>query len=433
MVIQMVKGNVKINKKEARTVEDGKIVKDLPTVNYDGKLLPLFSVISPSRCEKCNSKLYKNKTRKRYILSSYGTIEILVNYWRCSNDGCNSFYTDDIVGVTGSNNYSDEYLDKLFYTRYESKTSLFNTGRAAEILTGDIDEDNRAACPATLWKYEQKKGKISLSKLRQKDVPFNGTLYCDGYWIKDGWKKFIENNLGRELKGSEWKRLRHKVIYVIATADKVILDFKITDIRPPYFALIPLFSRVKKRLGVDNIEKIVSDEDSAIINAVSQVLPDKQHCFCVFHQLKKLTRIYLDKFGTLNKVPKLDKIFYETGKELIMAENAVTSTAILNKLKKLIKKDLSRTSKKAMKYLKDKYKKNRKLLEKDFLPETNNVMEQLFSFINDFVFQVRSFKTLSGLKNWASNLFQTWNEREYNTGKFSGLSPLDISRLLKPG
>ena len=234
------------------------------------------------------------------------------------------------------------------------------------------------------------------------------------------------------MKGSVWKRLRHKVIYVIATVDKVILDFKITDVKPPYFALIPLFLRVKERLGVDNIEKVVSDKDSAIINTVSQVLPDKQHSFCVFHQLKKLTRIYLDKFDTLKKVPKLDKIFYETGKELIMVENVVESTAILNKLKKLIKKDLSRTSEKAMKYLKDKYKKNRKLLEKEFLPETNNVMEQLFSFINDFVFQARSFKTLSGLKNWASNLFQTWNEREYNTGRFAGLSPLDISRLLKP-
>ncbi|MFO8108901.1 MAG: transposase, partial [Thermoplasmata archaeon] len=242
-----------------------------------------------------------------------------------------------------------------------------------------------------------------------------------------------EKSRGREFDESEWKRIRYKVIYVIATADKVILDFKITDIRPPYFALIPLFSRVKKRLGVDNIKKIVSDEDSAIINAVSNVLPDIQHSFCVFHQLKNLSRIYLDDFRYMDKVPEKDRTFYEIGKKLIMSESVVESTAILKKLEKMLKKGLTHTSKRAMKFLKDKYKKNRKLLEKGFSPETNNVMEQLFSFINDFAFLAKSFKIFSGLKNWASNLFYIWNNREFNTGKFAGLSPLQISKQLKPG
>ncbi|MFO8109638.1 MAG: transposase, partial [Thermoplasmata archaeon] len=250
----MVKGNVRINKKEARRVENGKIVKDLPLINYNGDLLPLFKVISPSHCNECGSKLHINKSRKRYVLSSYETIEIPVNYWQCSNDACNTYYTDDIVGVTGSNNYSDEFLDKLFYTRYNSKTSLFNTRTAGEILTGDLGKKTRTACPSTLWKYDQEKGSISLEKLRNTDVNFNGIIYSDGYWVKNGWRKFLEKSRGREFDESEWKRIRYKVIYVIATADKVILDFKITDIRPPYFALIPLFSRVKKRLGVDNIK-----------------------------------------------------------------------------------------------------------------------------------------------------------------------------------
>ncbi|MFO7791465.1 MAG: hypothetical protein R6W73_00600 [Candidatus Saliniplasma sp.] len=429
----MVKGNIRINKSEARRVEDGKIVKDLPLINYNGDLLPLFKVISPSHCKECGSKLHINKSRKRYVLSSYETIEIPVNYWQCSNEDCDSYYTDDIVGVTGSKNYSDEYLDKLFHTRYNSKTSLFNTRKAGEILTGNLGEKTRTACPSTLWKYDQEKGSISLEKLRNTNVQFDGTIYCDGYWVKNGWRKFLEKSRGREFDESEWKRVRYKSIYVVATSDKVVLDFAITERRPPYFVLIPLFSRIKKRFDRNSIKKIVSDEDSAIINAVSNVLPDIQHSFCVFHQLKNLSRIYLDDFRYMDKVPEKDKIFYEIGKKLIMSESVVESTAILKKLEKMLKKGLTHTSKRAMKFLKDKYNKNRKLLEKGFSPETNNVMEQLFSFINDFVFQARSFKILSGLKNWASNLFYIWNNREFNTGKLAGLSPLQISKRLKPG
>jgi hypothetical protein len=37
-----------------------------------------------------------------------------------------------------------------------------------------------------------------------------------------------------------------------------------------------------------------------------------------------------------------------------------------------------------MKYAAEIYVKNRKLLEKGFVPETNNTMEQLFSVFNDF-------------------------------------------------
>lgn len=429
----MVKGNVEINKRKARRVKDGKVVKKLPKVNSDGDLVTLFSVKSPTCCKKCGAKLNVNKTDERYVISSYGILEIPVKYWECSNDGCTEYYSDNIVGVTGSNNYSDEYLDKLYYTRYEAKNSLFNTQKTGEIMVGDLNEKTRAACPATLWRYDQQKGKASLEKLRNTDVQFDGTIYCDGYWIKDGWKKYVEKKLGKELDEKEWKKLRHKVIYVAATSDKVILDFQITDPKPPYFALIPLFSRIKERLGGENIKKIVSDEESAIINAVNSVLPEKQHSFCVYHQLKNLSRIYLDKFGTFDKVPRQDNLFYETGKKLIMAKNAVQSTNLLKKLEKMLGKGLTSTSEKAMKHLKDKYKKNRKLLEKNMTPETNNVMEQLYSYIDDFAYQAKSFKTLEGLKNWASNLFHTLNQREFNTGKLAGLSPLQVCRKLNPG
>jgi hypothetical protein len=357
-----------------------------------------------------------------------------VIYWVCSNDACNSHYHDKIIGVTGSKNYSDEYLDKQFYTRYKGKCSLFNNRTVGEIYTSEGDYEGRAACPATLWKYEQGNGTVSIEELRKTDVDFDGTIHCDGYWIKEGWRKFIEMQLGRELSNKEWKKLRYKVIYVIATNDKVILDFEITDIQPSYISIIPLFSRVKIRLGEDNIKKVVSDEDSAIIGAVNSVLPDAIHSFCVFHQLKNLTKLYLDDFKTLDKLPYWDKMFYKIAQELILADNTILSTIKLQELRSMFKDQyLTTTSENAMQFIEEAYKKNKKILMSGFVPETNNVMEQLFSFINDFVYQIKSFKISSGLKNWASNMFSVWNSREFNTGKYRGLSPLDISEYKYSG
>jgi hypothetical protein len=90
-----------------------------------------------------------------------------------------------------------------------------------------------------LWKFEQKLGKISAQQLLDQNIDFNGTLYIDGYWVKAGWRKFIEAQLGRKLNNREWKRLRYQVIYVVATEEKVVLDFQITNIMPSYLELVP--------------------------------------------------------------------------------------------------------------------------------------------------------------------------------------------------
>jgi hypothetical protein len=432
--VSVGKGNIPIEKEFAKRIEDGKIIKELPYVTYDGELVCLFSVVHPTICIECGARLYIDQHWDRYIISSFGILEISVIYWVCSNDGCKTHYHDEIIGVTGSKNYSDEYLDKQFYTRYKGKCSLFNNRTIGEIYTSEDDYNGRAACPATLWKYEQVKGTLSIEELRSTDIDFGGTIHCDGYWVKEGWRKFIEMQLGRKLTNKEWKKLRNKIIYVIATNDKVILDFEITDIQPSYISLIPLFSRVKTRLGEKNIKKVVSDEDSAIIGAVNSVLPDATHSFCVFHQLKNLTKLYLDDFKTLDKLPYWDKKFYEMAQELILADNTILSTIKLQELRSMLKDQyLTTTSENAMKFIEEAYKKNKKILMSGFVPETNNVMEQLFSFINDFVYQIKSFKIRSGLKNWAANMFSIWNTREFNTGNFRGLSPLDISEYKYSG
>jgi len=420
------KGNRPINKSEAKRIEDGRIVEDLPLVPYRGKRVSLFQVVSPVVCPICGSALTVNDHYDRYILSSYGVLRIPVTYWECPS--CKSFYCpDEIVGVTGSNNYSDEIKKKEHYTRYEGKTSLFNTERIGEIWIPG--KEPRAPCATTLWRYDQVKGRIALERLQTEEVGFDGTIHIDGYYVKCGWRKYLEDRIGRDLTRREWRHMRNKVIWVVATEDKIVLDFEITCREPNYIQLIPLLSRVKDRLGEENIEKVVSDEDFAIIDSVKAVLPRAVHSFCVFHQLEKLSRMYLDEFRTIERVPESDREFYELCKELILAKDAINSSAIYRDLRDMMSsKKLSRASRKAMDCVSEVYRKNRKLLERGFVPETNDVMEQLFSFINDFAFVCRSFKTELGLKSWASNLFLLANHRPFNTGMRRGLSPLQGSK-----
>ena len=91
--------------------------------------------------------------------------------------------------------------------------------------------------------------------------------------------------------------------------------------------------------------------------------------------------------------------------------------------------DLSKASENVVSYAEKIYFNNRKLLEKGFTPETNNVMEQLFSLINDFMNQARSFKIVNGLANFCYNLFVSVNKRCFNTGAWRGLSPLNRAKI----
>jgi hypothetical protein len=90
---------------------------------------------------------------------------------------------------------------------------------------------------------------------------------------------------------------------------------------------------------------------------------------------------------------------------------------------------LSKASKKVIAYIKEIFAKNIKNLEKGFTPETNNVMEQLFSLINDVMNQARSFKINEGLTNFCYNLFISINNKIYNTGLSKGFSPLQRSKI----
>jgi hypothetical protein len=426
-----MKGNIAINKSIAKRIENGKIIQSLPEVQFGGRMVPLFTPISPIQCDICGSPLRINEHYERFIISSYGIIECPVTYWTCSNPNCRTHHSDTILGVTGSANYSDEYLQKQKCVRYDGRCSLWNTRTVGETFTeGLTDISGRAPCPATLWKYEQKLGKISAQQLLDQHIDFNGTLYIDGYWVKAGWRKFLEAQLGRKLNNREWKKLRYQVIYVVATEEKVVLDFEITNIMPSYLELVPLMNRIKNRILEEQLMKIVSDEDNAIIDAVKRIFPNVVHSFCVFHQLKNVALKYLDEFGSIEKIPANEVKLYEATTDLILAQTAIESTVYYQKILKMASgMKLSKASKKVVDYVKEIYIKNIKNLEKGFTPETNNVMEQLFSLINDVMNQARSFKINEGLTNFCYNLFTIINNKIFNTGLWKGFSPVQRARI----
>jgi hypothetical protein len=425
----MPKGNIPIDKSLAKEVENGKVIQILPDIPINRVRYPLFTSVAPIQCSVCGSSLKLNEKYDRFIISSYGIIMCPVTYWICSK--CGKHHVDTIVGVTGSANYSDEYMEKQNAVRYNGRCSHWNTRTVGEIFTeGLTGISGRAPCPTTLWAYEQKQGKISAHELLDQEINFNGTLYIDGYWVKSGWRNYIEAQLGRTLTDREWKKLRYKVIYVVATEDKVVLDFAITDIMPSYLELIPLLNRIKNRIPEEEILKIVSDEEYAIIKAVSTVFPDVVHSFCVLHQLKNLTKKYLDEFGSIEKIPSKDMELYELTQELILAETSIHSSIYYQGIMKLASStELSRASQKVIAYAKEIYRKNLLLLEKGFTPETNNVMEQLFSLIDNFVDQARSFKAKFSTINFFCNLFASMNRRCFNTGDWSGFSPISRAKM----
>jgi hypothetical protein len=288
----------------------------------------------------------------------------------------------------------------------------------------------RAPCASSSWLYEQKQAALSRQELLDQNTDFDKTLYVDGDWIKKGWKTKFETLIGRELTIKEWKKMRYQSVYVIATKEKVILDFEITDRLPTIEALLPLFIRIKNRFPEGKIQKIVSDEDKAIIGAVKSVFPEVAHSFCVFHQLKNVSKRYSDEFNSIKNIPGNDELVYNEICQLIRSDTVISAVVCFQKIRELDSNlELSKVSHKAISYAKEIFKKNISFLKKGFTPETDNKIEQIFSLIGDIVDKARSFKTDSGLTNFCYNLFTYFNKRCFRSGKWRGFSPLMRARF----
>ena len=425
----MGRGNKTIDRLMVKTIFEDNILIPLPKVFVENRLFQLFSIISPTHCDSCSTKLNVNSHYTRFILTSYGTIARNTIYWICPI--CNKSFHDQIVGVTGSANYSDEFYDKQKFVRYDGRCSLNNSCRIGDTYTeGLTDICGRAPCASSLWLHEQKQAAVSKQELLDQSPDFDGTLYIDGDWVKKGWKKKFETLIGREITLKEWKKMRYQSVYVIATKEKVILDFEITDRSPTIEALIPLLIRIKNRFPEGKIQKIVSDEDKAIIGAVKSVFPEVVHSFCVFHQLKNVSKRYSDEFESVANIPDNDKLVYNEICQLIQSDTIIYSVVCFQNIHELESNlELSKASHKAISYAKEIFVKNIGFLKKGFTPETDNTMEQIFSLIGDVVDKARSFKTDSGLTNFCYNLFVHFNKRCFRTGKWAGFSPLMRTRF----
>jgi hypothetical protein len=349
----MGRGNKIIDKSMVKTIFGGNILIPLPKILIGNRYHPLFSIISPTHCDCCGMKLNVNSHYTRSILTSYGTITCNTTYRICSR--CEKHFHDEVVGVSGSANYSDEFYDKQKYVRYDGRCSLNNSRRIGETYTeGLTDVCGRAPCASSLWLHEQKQAAVSKQELLDQSPDFDGTLYIDGDWVKKGWKKKFETLIGREITIKEWKKMRYQSVYVIATKEKVILDFEVTDRLPTIEALIPLLMRIKNRFPEDKIQKIVSDEDKAIIGAVKSVFPEVIHSFCVFHQLKNVRRRYYDEFESVKNIPDNDKLVYNEVCQLIKSDTVIYSVVCFKNILELESNlELSKASHKTISYAKE--------------------------------------------------------------------------------
>ena len=179
----MGKGNIIIDKSMTKTVFDGKIIIPLPNVLVGNRYYPLFSISSPTHCDFCGKKLNVNSHYTRFILRVTALYTRNTTYWICPD--CKKHFHDQIVGVPGSANYSDEFYDKQKFVRYDGRCSLHNSQRIGETYTeGLTDICGRAPCATSLWLYEQKQAELSKQELLYQKVGFDRTLYVDGNWVK---------------------------------------------------------------------------------------------------------------------------------------------------------------------------------------------------------------------------------------------------------
>jgi hypothetical protein len=62
----MVKGNISINKTLTKDTENGSIVQELPEIEFEGEMFPLFTPISPTNCSICGKPLKPNEHYDRF-------------------------------------------------------------------------------------------------------------------------------------------------------------------------------------------------------------------------------------------------------------------------------------------------------------------------------------------------------------------------------
>ena len=137
-----MKGNIPIPKADVKMVCDGRIIKDLPLIEYNGSRVPLFTILHPDVCKVCGAPLRKNKTYTRYVVHFSDVLMFEVASHQCSNPGCRKSYSDQILGVDRGKNYSNPFLTALNDAHFRG-----NSPGAWAFICSGIPSDNS-------WKFE---------------------------------------------------------------------------------------------------------------------------------------------------------------------------------------------------------------------------------------------------------------------------------------
>ena len=122
MTPEAMKGNIPIPKADVKMVCDGRIIKDLPLIEYNGSRVPLFTILHPDVCKVCGAPLRKNKTYTRYVVHFSDVLMFEVASHQCSNPGCRKSYSDQILGVDRGKNYGNPFLTALNDARFRGNS-----------------------------------------------------------------------------------------------------------------------------------------------------------------------------------------------------------------------------------------------------------------------------------------------------------------------
>ncbi|WP_248698042.1 hypothetical protein [Methanosarcina acetivorans] len=55
------------------------------------------------------------------------------------------------------------------------------------------------------------------------------------------------------------------------------------------------------------------------------------HSFCVFHQLKNVSKRYYEEFSSIEEIPDNDKITYNEISQLILSDTVISAVAHIQK------------------------------------------------------------------------------------------------------
>ena len=68
---------------------------------------------------------------------------------------------------------------------------------------------------------------------------------------------------------------------------------------------------------------------------VKRVFPEVAHSFCVFHQLKNVSKRYYEEFNSIEEIPDNDRAVYNEICQLIRSDTVISAVAYIQEYENL--------------------------------------------------------------------------------------------------